>query len=117
MISTFLMFENNILNDYFLVVMVVSTASNLSLNRDRDQNREQDRDRDRHRDRHRDREYMSLGVGVGLKYPLPPMQFSLKATLPPPKMAFLKKFLTFFAKKWHLFRKFLGPLGIITNLQ
>ncbi len=66
--------------------------------------------------------YMSLGVGGmgggwGLKYPLPPMKFLLKATLPLPKMAFLKKFLTFLAKKCHFFRKFLGPLGIITNLK
>jgi hypothetical protein len=33
------------------------------------------------------------------------------------KMAFLKKFLTFLAKKSHFFRKFWEPLGIITNLQ
>jgi hypothetical protein len=69
------------------------------------------------------RTYMSLGGGVvggwggGLKYPLPPMKFSLKATLPLPKIAFLKKFLTFLSKKCHFFRKFWGPLGIITNLQ
>ena len=55
---------------------------------------------------------MSLGgVGGGwggFKYPLPHMKFSLKATLPPPKMAFLKNFLTFLAKKCHFFQKKFG---------
>jgi hypothetical protein len=56
------------------------------------------------------------------------MKFWFKGTLPPPKifskkkilekkMSFLKKFLTFLAKKCHFFRIFFGPLGIIKNLQ
>ena len=32
-------------------------------------------------------------------------------------MPFLKKILTFKAKKWHFWRTFLEPLGIFTNLQ
>jgi hypothetical protein len=55
---------------------------------------------------------LSLGGWEGergrLKVSPPPMKFSLKATLPPPKMAFLKKFLTFLAKKCHFFQKILG---------
>jgi hypothetical protein len=50
--------------------------------------------------------------GGGLKYPLPPMKFLLKATLPPPKMAFLKKFLTFLAKKCHFSEIFWDLSGL-----
>jgi len=57
------------------------------------------------------------GWGWGLKYLLPPYEIFVKGYPPPSKMAFLKKLFTFLAKKCHFLRKFLGPLGIITNLQ
>ena len=48
--------------------------------------------------------YMSLGGGEGggLKYPLPPMKFSLKATLPQPKILRRK----ILEKKWHFWNFF-----------
>jgi hypothetical protein len=58
-----------------------------------------------------------LGGGWGgFKYPLPPMKFSLKATLPPPKMAFLKNFLTFLAKKCHLKKKKFWDLSRLSQI-
>jgi hypothetical protein len=56
--------------------------------------------------------YMSLVGGRGEER----RGEGIKATLPLPKMAFWKKFLTFKAKKCHFFRKFLGPLKIVTKL-
>jgi hypothetical protein len=54
-------------------------------------------------------EFRGVGEGGGLKYPLPPMKFLLKATLPPTKM---------FGKKMTFFQKFfdLSPLKIFHNL-
>jgi hypothetical protein len=39
------------------------------------------------------------------------MKFLLKATLPPPKMAYLKKFLTFLVKKCYFSENFWDLLG------
>jgi hypothetical protein len=59
-----------------------------------------------------------MGGGRGLKVSPSPYEIFVKG-YPPilEKMAVLKKFLTFFGKKCHFFRNFLGPLEIITNLQ
>ncbi len=64
---------------------------------------------------------MSLGRwdgGGGLKVSAIPLRkYLIMATLPPPKMLFSKKILTFLDEKCHFCRKFLGLLRIITNLQ